>query len=98
MHSPLQWNASRVWRFGISLRQPILFLLRDHINMLTDLGKDWTTGPPRPYATWVPMTYAVDVDMRNYELNLYVNDHNIIDKPLLREENGERGHLRYLRA
>ncbi|VDB95270.1 unnamed protein product [Peniophora sp. CBMAI 1063] len=87
MHSPLQWNASRVWRFGISLRQPILFLLRDHINMLTDLGKDWTTGPPSAYATWVPMTYAVDVDMRNYELNLYVNDHNIIDKPLLREEN-----------
>ncbi|KZV70698.1 hypothetical protein PENSPDRAFT_752360 [Peniophora sp. CONT] len=87
MHSPLQWNASRVWRFGISLRQPILFLLRDHVNMLTDLGKDWSTGPPSAYATWVPVTYAVDVDMRNYELNLYVNDHNIIDKPQLREEN-----------
>ena len=35
------------------------------------------------------MTYAVDLDMRNYELNLYVNDHNIIDKPQLREENGK---------
>lgn len=89
MHSPLQWNASRVWRFGVSLRQPTLFLLRDHINMITDLAKDWTMGPPSAYATWVPVTYAVDVDMWNYELNLYVNDHNIIDKPLLREENGK---------
>ncbi|KAI0314094.1 hypothetical protein OF83DRAFT_1165342 [Amylostereum chailletii] len=87
LHSPLKWNAHRVWRFNISLRQPVLYLLRDHINMIADLGKDWSTGPPSNYHTWVPMTYGIDLDMRNYELNLYANDHNIIDKPLLRDEN-----------
>ncbi|KAI0035556.1 hypothetical protein K488DRAFT_82999 [Vararia minispora EC-137] len=87
LHSPLRWNAHRTWQFNISLRQSVLYLLRDHINMFTDLGNDWTTGPPSNYNTWVPITYGVDVDMQKYEINTYVNDHNIIDKPLLREEN-----------
>jgi hypothetical protein len=56
--------------------------------MLTDLGKDWTTGPESNFNTWIPITYAVDVNMSSYEINTYVNDQNIIDKPLLREENG----------
>ncbi|KAI0058067.1 hypothetical protein BV25DRAFT_1994498 [Artomyces pyxidatus] len=87
LHSPLKWNEHREWGFNISLRQPVLYLLRDHINMLTDLGKDWSTGPPSNYYTWVPMRYVVDLDFRNYEINTYVNDHNIIDKPLIRDEN-----------
>lgn len=85
----MKWDAHRQWRFNTSLRHPRLLLLRDHITLFADLGKDWATGPPSDYYTWTPITYAVDFDMRNYELNLYVNDHNIIDKPQLREENGE---------
>lgn len=57
--------------------------------MFTDLGKDWASGPPGDYSRFIPMIYTVDLDMQNYELNLYVNDHNIIDKPAIREENGE---------
>jgi hypothetical protein len=88
MFSPLKWDANRQWTFGVSLDQPIFYLLRDHVNMFADLSKDWTSGPPSSYFTWVPMRYAVDVDLRDYEINTFVNDHNIIDKPLLREENG----------
>ncbi|KAI0633565.1 hypothetical protein C8Q77DRAFT_1157760 [Trametes polyzona] len=87
MPSPLKWNGLRQWSFTITLRQPCLYLLRDHINMFTDLGKDWSTGPPSDYNTYTPMIYMVDLDMHNYEINLYVNDHNIIDKPLIKEEN-----------
>lgn len=89
MTTPLKWNAERDWRFSISLRQPILYLLREHINMFTDLGKDWSSGPPSNFSTWIPMHYTVNLDMTNYELNLYVNDHNIIDKPLVRDENSQ---------
>ena len=56
--------------------------------MFTDLGKDWAAGPPTDYNRFVPMRYVVDIHMENYELNTYVNDHNIIDKPLLFDENG----------
>jgi hypothetical protein len=87
MPSPLKWDASRQWIFTASLGQPIFYLLRDHINMFTDLGKDWSSGPPNDYFTWVPMRYFVILDFHEYEINTYVNDHNIIDKPL-REENG----------
>ncbi|KAI0665956.1 hypothetical protein C8Q78DRAFT_985325 [Trametes maxima] len=85
--APLKWNGLRQWTFSISLRTPCLYLLRDHINMFTDLGKDWSTGPPSDYNLFTPMIYVVDLDMHNYDINLYVNDHNIIDKPLIREDN-----------
>ncbi|KAI0288543.1 hypothetical protein BC826DRAFT_1107677 [Russula brevipes] len=88
MPSPLKWDAVRQWIFTVSLKEPIFYLLRDHINMFTDLGKDWSSGPPSNYFTWVPMRYVVNLDFHDYEINTYVNDHNIIDKPLLREENG----------
>jgi hypothetical protein len=88
MPSPLKWDASRQWTFAVLLNQPIFYLLRDHINMFTDLGKDWSSGPPSNYMTWVPMRYVVNLDFHNYEITFYVNDHNVIDKPLLQEENG----------
>jgi hypothetical protein len=86
--SPLKWNGEREWSFAISFRQPVLYLLRDHINMFTDLSRDWTSGPPSDYFRFIPMIYAVEFELENFELNMYVNDHNIIDKPLLRDENG----------
>lgn len=57
--------------------------------MFTDLGKDWAAGPPTNYNRFVPMLYVLDICLENFELNTYVNDHNIIDKPLLRDENGK---------
>ena len=56
--------------------------------MFTDLGKDWSSGPPSDYHLFTPMVYVIDLDMHNYSLNLYVNDHNIIDKPLIKDDNG----------
>lgn len=57
--------------------------------MFTDLSKDWASGPPSSPERFIPIVYKVEVDMQNYEINTYVNDHNIIDKPLIREENGQ---------
>lgn len=57
--------------------------------MFTDLGKDWAAGPPSDYYRFVPTVYVAELDLHHYELNLYVNDNNIIDKPLIKEENGQ---------
>lgn len=86
--SPLKWNSQRTWLFAVSLRQPVLYLLRDHVNMLTDLSRDWTSGPPSDYQRFIPMIYIFELDLHHFEINLYANDHNIIDKPLVRDENG----------
>ncbi|KAG7098617.1 hypothetical protein E1B28_000539 [Marasmius oreades] len=87
MPSPLKWNAERSWLISVSLRSPTLFILRDHINMFTDLGKDWASGPPTQYHRFVPMVYRIDLEFHQYELNLYANDQNIVDQPLTKEEN-----------
>lgn len=70
------------------MRQPTLSLLRDHVNMITDLGRDWVSGPPTDYQKFVPMVYVFEMKMHHYELNLYLNDQNVIDKPLIKDENG----------
>ncbi|KAG6911117.1 hypothetical protein DXG01_003857 [Tephrocybe rancida] len=87
MPTPLKWNSERRWMIALALRQPVLYLIRDHINMFIDLGKDWTTGPPTDYQRFIPTVYGFEIALHHYELNQYVNDHNIIDKPLLRDEN-----------
>ncbi|KAG5648496.1 hypothetical protein DXG03_003107 [Asterophora parasitica] len=87
MSTPVKWNQERKWIVAVALRQAVLYLLRDHINMFTDLGRDWTTGPPTDYHRFIPIIYAFELEMHHFELNLYANDHNIIDKPLIRDEN-----------
>ncbi|KIY46774.1 hypothetical protein FISHEDRAFT_46624 [Fistulina hepatica ATCC 64428] len=97
MPSPLIWNAKRAWTISVGLRKPVLYLLRDHINMITDLVKDWASGPPSDYLRWVPTVYTLQFELlaggshtdarRGYEVNVYTNDLNIIDRPLIRDEN-----------
>lgn len=57
--------------------------------MFTDLGKDWSSGPLGDHNRFIPIVYKLAVDMQNYDIKTYVNDHNIIDKPLIPEENGK---------
>jgi hypothetical protein len=90
--TPSKWNAERQWTYVVVLRRPVFYLLRDHINMCIDLAKDWSSGPPVDYFRFIPMIYAVEVELHQFELNLYANDHNIVDKPLIRDENGAEFH------
>jgi hypothetical protein len=86
--TPLKWNDERQWTYAVSLQQPVFYLLRDHINLFIDLAKDWSSGPPHDYFRFIPMVYAVEIDLHPFEFNLYANDHNIVDKPLIKDENG----------
>ena len=88
MPTPLRWNDERTWHISVTLRDPILYLIRDHINMFVDLGKDWAYGPPHDYRHFIPTVYVVDFNIHHYNLNLYLNDNNIIDRPHINDENG----------
>jgi hypothetical protein len=88
MPAPLKWNDHREWTVSVSFQRPVIYILRDHINMVTDLIKDWISGPPSEYHRFVPTTYRMGFDMRFFEMYLYINDHNIVDRPLAREDNG----------
>ncbi len=88
MPAPLQWNGRREWVFDVSLSKPTIYLLRDHITLLTDMAKDWTMGPPTEHAKFLPMVYVLKLTLQEFHLRLNVNDHNVIDFPLSDQHNG----------
>ena len=57
--------------------------------MFIDLGKDWASGPPADYQKFIPTIYSIKLELHHFEINLYANDQNIVDKPLIRDENGK---------
>ena len=65
----------------------MLHLIRDQINLFTDLGKDWSSGPPSDFDRWIPLIYAVNIAMNDFEVNLYLNDQNVITNPHAKEAN-----------
>ncbi|KAI6157760.1 hypothetical protein BKA82DRAFT_130576 [Pisolithus tinctorius] len=85
--APIQWNAERKWSFTVLLRQPVISPLRDHINMVVDLLRDWTSAPPTEWYQFIPTVYVFEVDLFHFDLNLYANDQNIVDKPLVKDDN-----------
>ncbi|KAI2465566.1 hypothetical protein F4781DRAFT_20121 [Annulohypoxylon bovei var. microspora] len=87
MSTPLKWNALRTWRFNIDSDGLELFILRDHIFLLTDLVDDWGSGPPSEYLSFTPFKYLLNLKLRNLKLYLNVNDVNIVNDPTNFEEN-----------
>jgi hypothetical protein len=81
LSTPLGWNTLREWRFKIINDDLELFILRDHLFLLTDVITDWTSGPPSEYFTFAPFRYLLDVRFRNFKLYLNTNDSNIINDP-----------------
>ncbi|KAH7031139.1 uncharacterized protein B0I36DRAFT_289015 [Microdochium trichocladiopsis] len=87
LSAPLKWNALRTWRFDIESDGLELYLLRDHIFLLTDLVNDWGSGPPGEYLLFTPFRYMLTLQLRRVKLFLNVNDFNVIDNPVEPDEN-----------
>ncbi|GAA6038491.1 hypothetical protein JCM8097_004593 [Rhodosporidiobolus ruineniae] len=85
--SPLVWDEKRTWTITTKISRPDISLLRDHITLFADLGKDFTSGPPGDYDHFVPFLYEMNIEVRDYVIQLYVNDHNIINNPTTPEDN-----------
>ena len=81
LSNPLEWNALHAWKFDVVSDGLELFLLRDHIFLLTDLINDWTSGPPADYYTFIPFRYGAKFRFPDFKLYLNANDSNIINDP-----------------
>lgn len=90
MPSPLVWNASRTWSFDVAFDKPEIYILRDHITLITDLSKDWTSGPVTEHARFIPVIYDIHFSLNDFKLVMYLNDHNVIDYPLSDLQNCKR--------
>lgn len=78
---PLKWNALHLWRIHIEGDAPELFILRDHIFLLTDLVGDWASGPPADFHTFVPYKYVLNLSFSDFKIYINTNDSNIINNP-----------------
>lgn len=87
LSAPLAWNTLRTWMFNIKCHDLELFLLRDHLFLLTDLVADWGAGPPPDYFLFVPFRYLLHVDFSNFKLYLNTNDSNIVNNPADLDDN-----------
>ncbi len=86
--SPLTWDEERTWDFHMIFNDTSSNLIRDQINLFTDLGKDWSSGPPSDFNTFVPTIYGVSLSFQGgYDINLFANDHNVIDRPSDKQDN-----------
>lgn len=87
LSNPLGWSAIRRWAVNLDCSGLELFLLRDHVFLLTDLINDWTTGPPGDFHTFVPFMYTMNLNFTDFNLHLNANDSNVINIPASMEEN-----------
>lgn len=78
---PLKWNASHPCHIDIHSDGPELFILRDHIFLLTDLVGDWVSGPPGDFHAFVPYHYAINLHFNDCKIYVNANDSNIINNP-----------------
>ncbi|KAL4803484.1 hypothetical protein BDV18DRAFT_41535 [Aspergillus unguis] len=81
LSTPLSWKTMRTWKFDVKSQDMELFLLRDHIFLLTDLITDWGSGPSSDYYTFVPFMYHLNMSFDNIRLFANVNDSNIVSDP-----------------
>jgi hypothetical protein len=87
LSTPVIWNTLRKWTFNIKCQDLELFILRDHLFLLTDLVADWGSGPPPDYFLFVPFQYFLHVDFTNFRLYLNTNDSNIVNNPADLDDN-----------
>ena len=81
LSNPLRWNGLRQWHIDIQDNSLELFILRDHMFLLTDLIDDWTSGPAGDFYTYIPFEYSIGLSFSDLRLYVNANDSNIINNP-----------------
>lgn len=79
---PLEWNALANWKFENISKNANIYLLKEHVNLLSDLFSDFASGEPTPYELFRPFIYRLNWNLYDYAIYLNINEENIINNPL----------------
>lgn len=79
---PLEWNSLADWKFENISKNVNIYLLREHITLLSDLFSDFSSGAPAPYELFRPFIYRLNWKLYDYSIYLNINEKNIINNPL----------------
>lgn len=79
---PVGWNDVATWNFNFLSENAQLFILRDHVTLVSDLFTDFTSIQDVDYELFRPFHYNINWEIKNYKIFLTVNDANIINNPI----------------
>lgn len=79
---PLEWNSLVDWQFENISKGVSIYLLREHVTLLSDLFSDFSSGDPTPYELFRPFIYRLNWKLYDYSIYLNINEQNIINNPL----------------
>lgn len=80
---PLEWNGLTNWKFQNTFENTSVFLLREHVTLVSDMLSDFSYGPAPHYELFKPFIYDIDLSFeKDYKLYLNVNDNNVINNAL----------------
>lgn len=88
LSNPLEWNGLCDWKFDLRSSGVKIFLLDEHITLMSDLITDFGSDTPVPYTLFTPYVYTFHwgVDT-SCDIYLNINDANIINNPTDFEDN-----------
>ncbi|ORX84220.1 hypothetical protein BCR32DRAFT_266435 [Anaeromyces robustus] len=78
--APLEWNKKRTMPFDIQLLETKIYLINDHIQLITDLIADWSDMEPIENEYFVPTIYDINITFKEFSILLCINECNIIDQ------------------
>ncbi|ONH66161.1 Protein CSF1 [Cyberlindnera fabianii] len=80
---PLKWDGPVAWGILNESHGIQVFLLREHVTLISDLLTDFGGGPATSYDRFRPFTYDIFWKCSaGYKLYFNINDANIVNNPL----------------
>jgi hypothetical protein len=86
---PLKYDSTNIYDLEIYFHEPKIFLLRDHMTLISDLINDWSSGPTVALPFFIPYLYKFKFYLTEVDLNLCANEMNVINQPNDFNENGK---------
>ena len=79
MHYPVIYNGVHKWHFIYNMKSPLIYFLRTHWNILSDISTDWSdagphTDPVVAIQDFQPTTYKHEVIANAVTLHLNINE------------------------
>ena len=85
MHYPVIYNDIHNWHFVYQMKTPVMFFLRPHWNILSDISNDWSdpgahASPVVAIHDFLPTVYKHEIVADALSLHLNINEKNVIDR------------------
>lgn len=84
---PLAWRGLTKWNFVNTTQSGELYLLREHVSLISDMIGDFGSAEPPSPDTFRPFIYTLEWDLKCYSIFLNINEENIIDNPIDHDRN-----------